>query len=127
MERIKILLIDDEKAFCDLVKMNLELSGKFTVVMAHNGEEGVEAAKREKPDAILLDIRMPVMDGFETLESLKKIRETMPIPVIMLSAIDDDASKIRSSEMSGEYYISKPISSDELAGKIEWVLSLRGK
>ena len=125
-ERKYILLVDDEKNFCDLVKLNLEMSGKFKVITAYDGEEGLKKAKSENPDVILLDIRMPKIDGFEMLKILKKDSQTMPIPVIMLSAVDDDTSKIKSSGMMSEYYITKPVKTDELIAKIEWVLQLRG-
>jgi len=127
MEKRYVLLIDDEQAFRDLVRMNLEISGKFKVTAAQNGKEGIKLAKSQKPDVILLDIRMPKMDGFEVLKVLKEDRDTMAIPVIMLSAIDDDASKIESSRMLSEYYVTKPITAEVLISKIEWVLNLRGE
>jgi len=70
-----ILLIDDERSFAELVKMNLELTGKYRVFLASNGKDGISIAKDIKPNIILLDITMPGMDGFEVLEALKKTSE----------------------------------------------------
>ncbi len=122
-----VLLIDDERFFCELAKMNLEASGRFAVSVAFNGKDGIKMARKIRPDVILLDIIMPKMDGYEVLKALKQDPKTMAVPVIMLSAKSEDSSKVKASEMYSEYYITKPIEADELIGKIEWVLSLAGK
>lgn len=127
MESKRVLLIDDEKDFCTVVKMNLELSGKFTVLTASNGKEGIQLAKSAKPDVILLDIVMPKMDGFEVLKQLKKLPDTIPIPVIMLTAVDTDESRIKAAGIYSEYYITKPVTTNDLMTKIDSVLSLRGE
>ena len=127
MERKGILIIDDERSFTELVRMNLEMSGKFQVAVANDGRDGIAMAKDLKPDVILLDVMMPKMDGFEVLNALKKNPKTLSIPVIMLSAKSDDASKIAASSLYSQYYVTKPIDADELVAKIEWVLNLSGK
>ena len=124
MRLIKILMIDDEVLFCNLVKMNLELLGKFYVQIAHDGKEGVKVAKDFMPDVILLDIVMPRQDGFQTLEALKKDTRTISIPVIMLSALTDEKAAIRASSLFSEHYVTKPISAEKLVEKIEWVLDI---
>lgn len=124
MRLIKILMIDDEVLFCNLVKMNLELLGKFYVQIAHDGKEGVKVAKDFMPDVILLDIVMPRQDGFQTLEILKKDPKTISIPVIMLSALTDENVAIKTSSMFSEHYVTKPISAEKLVEKIEWVLDI---
>lgn len=122
----RILLIDDEKEFCSLVKKNLEIMGDFVVFIASDGKEGIKLAKKEIPDLILLDIHMPGMDGFEVLEKLKKDSETMDIPVAMLTVIKDQASKERASQLYVEAYIAKSIEPIDLKAKINKILSLRG-
>jgi DNA-binding response OmpR family regulator len=122
----KILLIDDESAFCDMVKENVELRGEYAVRIANNGKEGLKTARRIKPDIILLDIRMPKMDGFKVLEELKKDVATLSIPVIMLSALDDEESKTRSASLYDDMYLVKPVKMAELLSKIEDVLKIRG-
>lgn len=122
----KILIIDDEKMICDVVKKGLEIMGDFQVSIATNGKDGIGMAKRLNPDLILLDIRMPHMDGIEVLKTLKKDNSTIEIPVVMLTAVLDEASKI---ECSGEYddlYLEKPIDLVVLKSKIEEVLKRRG-
>lgn len=123
MDKRRVLIVDDEKGFCNLIKDSLELRGAYTVEEAHNGKDGFRLAKRTKPDLILLDIRMPEMDGFEVLERLKKDMDTMEIPVVMLSALDDDKSKIRSAQLYNESYLTKPIKIAELQSKIEEVFA----
>lgn len=121
MYKKRILIIDDEKDFCRLVKMNLELTGDFEVDIATNGKRGIFLAKKTKPDLILLDILMPGMDGFEILERLKKDETTMEIPVAVLTAKGNKASKIKASGLY-ELYITKPIGTNDLKTKIEEVL-----
>ncbi|OGW76180.1 MAG: hypothetical protein A2Z72_00710 [Omnitrophica bacterium RBG_13_46_9] len=127
MDEKWILIIDDEENFCEMIKMNLEASGKYKALTAYSGEEGIAMAKSTKPDIILLDISMPKMDGFEVLKALKAHAVTSSIPVIMLSALDDDSSKMRASEMYSEHYFTKPATTEELIAKIERVLELRGR
>ena len=72
MYKDKILLVDDEKVFCDMMKMHLEAIGNFEVAVAYDGKEGMRLARKIKPDAIVLDILMPKMNGFELTVTLKK-------------------------------------------------------
>jgi len=127
MMKIKrILTIDDEVNFGRLIKLNLELTGGFKVSTATSGRQGIELAKKIKPDLILLDILMPEMNGFETLEILKKDKDTAGIPVVMLTAKGDEASMAKVKQLCGELYVTKPIESSELKAKIEWVLKKKG-
>jgi DNA-binding response OmpR family regulator len=123
MERKRILLIDDEKEFCQLVRTHLELDGSLEVFTATSGSEGLDAARQVKPDMVLLDIMMPGgMDGFEVLKALKKDPRTVPIPVVMLTAMQDDASKIEATRLYDEDYITKPVKLKELKIKVEKIL-----
>jgi DNA-binding response OmpR family regulator len=104
------------------VKKNLELTDNFKVEIATRGKRGIKAAKKTKPDLILLDILMPGLDGFEVLEKLKKNQDTMTIPVVMLTAKGDETSRIKAMELYNEEYITKPIEASDLKTKIEKVL-----
>lgn len=126
MDKKKILVVDDEDGICQLIKENLELRGGFEVDTASNGRDGLKSAKAIKPDLIILDIRMPKMDGFEVLKRLKDDMSTMAIPVIMLSALEDDASKIKSSQLYSDFYMTKPLKIAELQSKVEQVLKIKG-
>jgi DNA-binding response OmpR family regulator len=123
MEKSKILIIDDEVDFGKIIKMNLEESGDFTVEIAKDGKTGIKLAQKIKPNLILLDVRMPGMDGFQVLEKLKKSNETLSIPVVMLSAMGDDFTKGKASELYGEEYITKPIDIQALKVKIKEILT----
>ena len=119
----KVLIVDDERDFCFLIKDNLEITGKYKVIIATDGKNGIRAAMDHKPDLILLDIIMPVMDGFEVLKRLKEEEKTQSIPVIMLTAKTDDDSKTRAASLYNEDYIVKPVGMAELRAKIAKVLS----
>lgn len=123
MARRKILIIDDESEFCQLVRTHLELDGKLEVFTANSGKDGLEAAKHFRPDIILLDIMMPGgMDGFDVLKTLKKDVKTVSIPVVMLTVMQDDASKIEANQLYDEDYITKPVKLKDLKGRIENIL-----
>ncbi len=120
-----ILIVDDEKDFCELIKETLELRGDFKVVMAHNGKDGIHQAKKSKPDLIILDLRMPGVDGFGALEAIKKNPSTIDTPVITLSALDDDASKVRCAQLYNDYYLTKPVQLTDLQAKIDEIFKMR--
>lgn len=121
----KILIIDDEKDFCYFAKKNLEAISNYKIIVANKGKKGIQIARREKPDLILLDIMMPGIDGFEVLKRLKANEETQNIPVIMLTAKDEDESKIKASGLYCEDYLVKPVEKLVLRAKIQKVLSLK--
>jgi len=121
----KVLIIDDEEEIGFFVKKLLEHFGSYRVIVATNGQDGLKAARRERPDLILLDISMPRMDGFAVLKALKEDLDTTSIPVIMLTALDTDEAKERAASLYHEDYIVKPCRAEELKAKIEDVLSRR--
>jgi DNA-binding response OmpR family regulator len=127
MEKIKILMIDDEIDFGKITKMNLELGEKaFEVQLATSGKEGLKLTTKIMPDLILLDIIMPQMDGFEVLKKLKADEKTATIPVIMLTAKTDEESMLKASQLYDEAYVTKPIEAPDLSKKIMDVLKRTG-
>ena len=120
----KILIIDDEEDFCYFVKKNLEAISNFEITTATKGKKGIQIARKKKPDLILLDIMMPGIDGLEVLKRLKKNENTQNIPVIMLTAKDEDESKIKALGSFCDDYIVKPVENVVLKGKIHKVLSI---
>jgi len=126
MKKIKILIIDDEEDLTFFVKANLELVGNYDVITATSGKEGVAIATSTDIDIILLDIMMPKMDGFEVLDKIKKVKGTLAIPVIMLTAKGDIDSKIKAAGLYDEDYIVKPVQIEILKVKIEEALKRRG-
>ena len=103
-----ILVIDDEIDFVDAVKMRLEASG-FSVIGAHNGEDGLKAARRETPNLILLDLVMPKINGFETLSQLKSDPATSIIPVIVITAQSDIEYAFDAGKLGAADYLIKPV------------------
>ncbi len=113
-----VLVVDDESRMVEFIAMNLELEG-FRVVRAANGSEALEKASREHPDLVLLDIMMPEMDGFETLEGLRDISS---VPVIFLTAKSEEVDRIKGLDLGADDYITKPFSPRELVSRIRAVL-----
>lgn len=118
----EILIIDDEVSFTEMVKLNLELGGKYSVKAEYRGQHGLEAAKEFQPDLILLDILMPGQNGIEVLQALKNDNETKSIPVIMISALRSTMAKNEIVDMYSSGTIEKPFTFDALESKIEEAL-----
>ncbi|HDD24158.1 MAG TPA: response regulator transcription factor [Chloroflexi bacterium] len=114
----RILVVDDEPRMTRFIRMNLELEG-YVVIEAHNGLEALEKARTELPDLVLLDVMMPELDGFETLEML---RETSNVPVIMLTVRADEEDIVRGLELGADDYVIKPFGTRELISRIKAVL-----
>ncbi|HID63320.1 MAG TPA: response regulator transcription factor, partial [Anaerolineae bacterium] len=101
-----ILVVDDEPRMVKFVRMNLELEG-YRVSEATNGLDALNKVREELPDLVLLDVMMPDMDGFETLE---RIREVSTVPVIMLTVKEEEEDRIRGLELGADDYVTKPFS-----------------
>ena len=114
-EKKTILIVDDEKPIMDILVYNLKKEG-YDTLEAGDGQTAVNIALEQKPDLILLDIMLPGMDG---LTVCKKIRNTLNIPIIMLSAKDEEIDKILGLELGADDYITKPFSVRELMARIK--------
>ncbi len=123
MMKKRILIIDDERDFCRMVKFNLERTKQYEVLFATDGRSGIEIARSKKPDLILLDIMMAPMDGWETLVNIKGNLELKDIPVMMLTAKQLTPFEAKEYGIYIEDYILKPITHKELYDAIERVLS----
>lgn len=119
----KILMVDDESDIVSTVEFRLK-SCNYEVITAGNGQEGLEKAAKEKPDIILLDINMPVMNGHEMLERLRSRPDLKHIPVIMLTAYSDRADIGKASELGISNYVTKPFDFADLTEKISDALSV---
>jgi CheY-like chemotaxis protein len=117
----KILVIDDDKKSINLLKLNLEVYG-FEVVTARNGREGLETAISESPNVIILDVRMPIFNGWQVCERLKKEPRTESIPVIFLTAYSQKTDRERSKRVGADLFLTKPIDPEELEQKIRKIL-----
>jgi two-component system KDP operon response regulator KdpE len=115
---ILILIVDDETRLANMLQMNLQAEGIRSLV-ASNGREALDALREEMPGIILLDVMMPGMDGYETL---RRIRIASQVPVIMLTAKDQEDDRIKGLELGADDYIGKPFSYRELLSRIRAVL-----
>jgi len=120
----KILLIDDSRLIAHVAKTILTKLG-HEVILAQDGMAGLEAAKSEQPDIILLDLIMPVMDGFQVCQQLKEEGGTKEIPVIMLTSKAEAADKVRGLEMGALDYVTKPFDEGELVARVNTQLKLK--
>ncbi len=113
-----VLVVDDEPRMINFIRMNLELE-HFRVISANSGEEALRKVREMLPDCVLLDVMMKDMDGFETL---RLIREESTVPVIMLTARDDEEDKIRGLALGADDYVTKPFSPRELVMRVKAVI-----
>jgi diguanylate cyclase (GGDEF)-like protein/PAS domain S-box-containing protein len=119
-----ILIVDDIPANLAIAVNYLE-DNNFNVLVAQDGNEGLERAQLVKPDLILLDVMMPGLNGFQTCRRLKSIESTRDIPVIFMTAMTDTADKVKAFEVGAVDYVNKPFQVEELLARIRTHLTLR--
>lgn len=117
----KILVVDDSPTETHVLRTMLEKHG-YEVRVAEDGETGMDIARREKPDLILMDIVMPGVNGFQATRKLSKDPETSAIPIVMISTKDQDTDRIWAKRQGAQDYISKPATEGELLDKIKSAL-----
>ncbi len=117
-----VLIAEDDPEIANFVKFKLEKSG-LEVMHGENGKVALELINENKPDLVILDIMMPIMDGFEVLRLMKENPETRGIPVIMLTAKGMEADVLKGFETGAVDYITKPFSVSELAVRVKSVLA----
>jgi DNA-binding response OmpR family regulator len=113
--RKKILLVDDEAAIVQSLRYNLERSG-YNVTAAGDGRSAVALAASEEPDLVILDIMLPLLDG---IEACKEIRKTSSVPIIMLTAKDQEFDKVLALELGADDYVTKPFSLGEIIARVK--------
>jgi len=118
----KILVVDDEVNITQILEFSIGAEG-YEVIAAQNGEEAIDKARREQPDLIILDIMMPIIDGYEACRILKANPLTKNIPVILLTAKGRDIDKRLGYEVGATDYIIKPFSPNKLIDRIHELLS----
>ena len=122
MSKGKILVVDDEVNITQILEFSIGAEG-YEVIAAQNGEEAIDKARREQPDLIILDIMMPIIDGYEACRILKANPLTKNIPVILLTAKGRDIDKRLGYEVGATDYIIKPFSPNKLIDRIHELLS----
>jgi two-component system phosphate regulon response regulator PhoB len=122
----KILVVEDEPDTQQLLKYNLQREG-FSVVCAGTGMEGIQAAVREKPDLVVLDMMLPDIGGLEVCRELKHKKQTQPIPILFLTARSEDADIVSGLEVGADDYMVKPFSVRVLVSRIRARLRIQPK
>jgi DNA-binding response OmpR family regulator len=114
----KVLVVDDERILAETIGYNLRREG-YAAVAAYDGQEALHSARREKPDAIILDVMLPKLDGFEVCRALR--RETT-VPILMLTAREGEIDKVLGLELGADDYLTKPFSMRELLARVKALL-----
>lgn len=119
----KILLVEDEKTLAKALKFSLEKEG-FVVAVAYDGEEAIHALAADPPDLVVLDLMLPKLDGYEVC---RRMRRTSDVPIIMLTARNEDIDKILGLELGADDYMTKPFNTRELLARIKAILRRTGQ
>ena len=121
IEMSKILVVDDDEAINELIKVNLELSG-YDVISAFDGIQGFTLAKQELPDLIILDIMMPDVDGYTVAKRVRENETTKEIPILMLTAMGQLEDKVKGFDIGVDDYLVKPFEMEELKVRVRALL-----
>ena len=116
-----VLIVDDEEDIIDLIQYNLEKEG-YRTVAASDGSEGIEIARREHPDVIILDIMMPEMNGIEVCRRLRQDAHLRHTPILMLTARTEEETQVEGLDVGADIYFSKPVSMPVLSSQIRALL-----
>lgn len=122
MKKPFILVVDDNKITTKLLRRYLEANG-FEAKEAYDGVDCLEKVEERHPDAVVLDVMMPRMDGYETVKRLKENEETKHIPVVIVTALNDVANQLKSIEHGADDFLSKPIEEKLLIAKVKLLSS----
>jgi len=117
----KILVVEDESDIAEELSVRLELD-HYDVVVAKNGQEGVNKARSEKPDLVILDVMMPKLNGFDVCKILKNEKDTKHIPILMLTALQMVGDVDKAFESGANDYLSKPYTNERLIQKVHTLL-----
>lgn len=117
----KILVIDDDNAINELIKINLELNG-YKVIQALDGIKGFALAKQEMPNAIVLDVMMPEVDGYTVAQRIRQNPSTKDIPILMLTALSQINDKVKGFDIGVDDYLTKPFEMEELKVRLRALL-----
>jgi len=124
-DKKKILVVEDDPMISSMYKTKFEVDG-FEVFTADNGATGLELAKKEKPDIVMLDIILPQLDGFSVLEQIKQDKATKSIPVIMLTNLSTDEDKKKGEKMGAlDYLVKASLTPGQISEKIKQILKIK--
>jgi phosphate regulon transcriptional regulator PhoB len=118
---MKILVVDDERDLVELVSYNLEKEG-FTVLRAYNGEDALELVRTKAPDLMILDLMLPGLQGLEVCKTVRRDERSTSLPIIILTAKEDEVDRVVGLEMGADDYVTKPFSVRELIARVRALL-----
>lgn len=118
MSKVKVLIVDDEPFNIEVLEQTLDGTG-YQVVTASNGQEALAKIQGEQPDLVLLDLMMPVMDGFAVLTKVKEDPMLRDIPIIIVSAENDSKSVVKGIKQGAEDYLTKPVDTAQFLKKVK--------
>ena len=116
MNDYKIMIVDDEPDILDLLEKALAIEGYRNIIKIHNGLSAIETCRRQQPDAMILDVMLPDIDGYEVC---RQIREFSHCPILFLSSKNDELDKILGLAVGGDDYVTKPFSPKEIAYRVK--------
>jgi two-component system cell cycle response regulator DivK len=119
--KLTALVIDDNENNRELISFILSYYG-YNVIFAENGLEGLDLAKKELPDFIILDVQLPDIDGFEVLGRIRDDKSLISIPVIVMSSYDLGSNRKRVNELENSFYMEKPLNPDTIIGEVESII-----
>ncbi len=122
MSPARVLVVEDDPVILRLLEVNFELEG-FEVLLAHDGAEGIDLARRQRPDIVISDIMMPNVSGIELVEALKGEDATASIPILLLSAKAQSADLKVGLEAGADDYVTKPFEPLELVDRVQALLA----
>ena len=120
----KVLVIDDNPTIVELIKYAVKLQGVYQVIVAYDGEQGLERILAEHPDCVIIDVKMPKMDGYQLVRCLRGDTVTADIPLIILSAMTREEDQLTGLLSGADEYLTKPFKPAALNEAIERVLTL---
>ena len=118
----RILVVEDDPDLRRILKLQL-LSKGYEITEAENGAEGFRAIQEELPDCVILDLMMPVMDGFGFLKRVRSIMSTKDVPILILTASEDERNRVRGFQYQADAYMSKPYDLEKLTVQVEKLLA----
>jgi CheY-like chemotaxis protein len=118
-ERLTILVVDDSHDLLALITESLTLLGGFTVVTADNGADGLARAVELRPDCVVIDVRMPGIDGYQLIHALRGDPETAALPLVILTALTQDRYHVAGLLSGADHYLTKPIKPPDLVAAIQ--------
>jgi len=118
----RILIVEDDPDLRTILRLQL-LSQGWEVVEAVNGAEGFEVVKRDIPDCVILDLMMPVMDGFGFLKRARSLMDLQDVPILILTASEDERNKLKGFQYQADSYMSKPYDLEELTVEVQRLLT----